>query len=139
MNYFCNWIYQKMFLTKVGVLNWYSSKWLRNLQFCNSISFVRKSPRKFWMQFLWFHHFIVISFHRIPLTWWNAYLCFSSLDRWKSALARCLGSCSRNISDIISKTWKQYNVSSLEDAINRSKSSIPDLCNTHKIWSWIVA
>ena len=25
INYFQNWIYQKMFLTKVGVLNWYSS------------------------------------------------------------------------------------------------------------------
>ena len=74
-----------MFLSKVGVLNWYSSMKfflerkmilkVRNLQFCNSISFVWKSPKSFQCNFCdsTIISVIVISFHQIPLTWWNAY------------------------------------------------------------------
>ena len=79
-----------MFLTKVGVLNWYSSmknffrkiqtifdveKWLWKSEICN---FVTLSPLSEKVQKFFQCNFcdstIVISFHQIPLTWWNAYI-----------------------------------------------------------------
>ena len=82
-----------MILAKVIVLNWYSSmkiffrkiqtifdieKWLWKSEICN---FVTLSPlsekvlKNFQCNFCdsTSISFIVISFHQIPLTWWNAY------------------------------------------------------------------
>ena len=82
-----------MFLTKVGVLNWYSSmkiffrkiqtifdveKWLWKSEICN---FVTLSPLSEKVQKFFQCNFcdsisisfIVKSFHKIMLTWWNAY------------------------------------------------------------------
>ena len=82
-----------MFLAKVGVLYWYSSmknffrkiqtifdveKWLWKSEICN---FVTLSPLPEKVQKFFQCNFcdsasisfIVISFHQISLTWWNAY------------------------------------------------------------------
>ena len=89
-----------MCLTKVGVLNWYSSmkkkfrkirtifdieKWLWKSEFCNFVSLStlsEKVQKKFQCNFCDSASisFIVISFHQILLTWWNAYDCDYDYD-----------------------------------------------------------
>ena len=91
-----------MCLTKVGVLTWYSSmkkkfgkirtifdieKWLWKSEFCNFVSLStlsEKVQKNFQCNFCDSAtiSFIVISFHQILLTWWNAYQQINSTKRY---------------------------------------------------------
>ena len=56
---------------------------MQNRNFFKSNYFVRKTPKKFLMQFFdsTSINFSVISFHQIPLTWWNAYSCLTATPK----------------------------------------------------------
>ena len=141
INYFLNWIYQKIILAKVVVLNWYSSmnfffvkiltifdieKWLWKSDFCNFASLSSLSKK---VQKIFYCNFcdsasisvIVISFHQIPLTWWNAY-------RWHYPLINYL-TCDTASANLEAKDRV---IADLSDQCNGHELSIEKLQSTVK-------
>ena len=94
INLFFKWSYQKIFFTKVGLLNWYSpmkfffrkiriifdiEKWLWKSEFCNLaglITSTKNVQKNFQSHFCdqWSISFSLKSFYQISLTWSKYYI-----------------------------------------------------------------